>query len=155
MDADKTIIWHELEYKEKERSTDWFWALGVIAVASAVASIIFKDYLFAVFIILAALVLGFYAIRKPRLVEFKIDAKGLAVGREFYPYDRLTSFFILEKENGEKLLLVMSKRSVVPLLVLPLGVQNAEEVRQALIARIPEEKHEEPTSHKVMEYLGF
>lgn len=152
---EETLVWIEPEYKERDRSNDWFWALGVIAVSSAVLAIIYDNYLFAVFIVIAAIVLGFFAVRKPGMIEYRIDAKGLSIGREFYPYEKLVSFTVLEKPGGENLLLILSKRPVVPLFSIPLGIESPETVRKLLASHIKEEKHTEPTAHKIMDYLGF
>lgn len=152
---EESIVWIEPEYKERNRSNDWFWALGVIAVSSAVLAIIYDNYLFAVFIIIAAVILGFFAVRKPDMIEYRIDAKGLSIGKEFYPYENLVSFTVLEKPEGDNLLLVLSKRQVVPLFSIPLGIESPEAVRKLLAAHLKEEKHTEPTAHKIMDYLGF
>ncbi|MCU0660153.1 MAG: hypothetical protein MUD00_00870 [Candidatus Pacebacteria bacterium] len=154
MEEKPTLEWSAPEYREKNRSVDWFWALGVIAVASAVTAIIYKNYLFAIFIILAALVLGFLAVRSPETILFKITAKDVELGREKYPYARLKSFFILEKE-AESILFVMSNRSVVPLISVPLGDTDPVRVREVLSVYLPEEHRDEPTAHKIMDYLGF
>lgn len=155
MQDSPTLEWTALEYEERNRSVDWFWALGIIAVSSAVAAIIYKDYLFGVFIILAAVMLGFFAIRKPETVLFRITPKALELGRDTYPYEKLQSFTILEKDNGESVLLVMSTRSVVPLIAIPLGEQSPATVRDTLLQYLPEDRHQEPTAHKIMDYLGF
>lgn len=155
MATDTILEWTAPEYKERVRSVDWFWALGIIAISSAIASILYHNYLFAVFIVIAALMLGFFASRPPETLVFRITSKGLELGREKYPYEKLKSFHILDKDNGESILLVMSSRSVVPLIMVPLAEQSPEHVREALIAHLPEERHNEPTAHKIMEYLGF
>lgn len=148
------LEWTALEYEEKDRSVDWFWALGIIAVCSSVAAIIYRNYLFAFFIILAAVLLGLMAVRRPESTTFKITEKGLELGRDKYPYEKLKSFHILEKESGD-VLLVMSNRSVIPLISVPLGDRLPDDVRTVLIKYIPEEERAEPTAHKIMEYLGF
>jgi hypothetical protein len=155
MDEQPTMEWRAFEYTEKERSTDWFWAFGIIAVSSAVIAILYKDYLFGIFIILAAIILGFMAIRKPELETFRITPKALELGNDTYAYTTLKSFHILEKDNEESVLLVMSTRAVIPLIPIPLGDASPSEVRETLRHYLPEDRHEEPTAHKIMDYLGF
>ena len=53
MDTNEKINWSALEYEVKERSQDWFWALGIIVATSAVAAIIFSDYFFAGLLVLS------------------------------------------------------------------------------------------------------
>ena len=40
------IEWDAHEYEHKERSADWFWAVGIISVSMAVAAIIFGIFFF-------------------------------------------------------------------------------------------------------------
>ena len=49
------------EYDHNPKSADWYWVLGIIAVAGAVASILFSNYLLAALIVIAAA-----GVRSPR-----------------------------------------------------------------------------------------
>ena len=44
MEPNRKLEWTALEYEEKERGNDWFWALGVIILASAITSFIYTNY---------------------------------------------------------------------------------------------------------------
>ena len=64
------LNWSALEYEEKTRSPDWFWALGIIVVTSSIAAIIFGNYFFATLLVLSGLLLGFFAVKKPDMVHY-------------------------------------------------------------------------------------
>jgi hypothetical protein len=51
MNPNEKLSWSALEYEEKIRSSDWFWALGIIVVTSSVAAIIFGNYFFATLLV--------------------------------------------------------------------------------------------------------
>src|SRR3989344_4172426 len=51
------LRWSAYEHEHVERGSDWYWALGIVAVSAALTSILFDDFLFAVLILLAAVVL--------------------------------------------------------------------------------------------------
>jgi hypothetical protein len=61
--SNEKLSWSAPEYEEKERSRDWFWALGIIVATSSIAAIIFNDYFFAVLLILSGILLGFFAVK--------------------------------------------------------------------------------------------
>ncbi len=82
------ITWQALEYEEKDRTIDWFWALGVIIIAGATTAIIYKSYFFAVLLILGGLMLGYFATKKPDMISYELNEKGLKINTEFYPYEK-------------------------------------------------------------------
>lgn len=154
-DEEKKVEWVAMEYAYQEKTPDWFWALGIIALSTSIVSIIYKNYLFAVFIILAAAALIFMGIRKPKEIRFAINKDGIRIASHLYPYKNLKSFWIHENEE-EKILLVMSDSALMPLMSIPLMKDSPVSlIKEILLASIPEERHEEPVSHKVMEYLGL
>src|SRR3989338_6162006 len=61
------LEWEGREYDHNPKSTDWYWALGIIAVAGTVASVLFGNYLLALLIIIAAVALAFHAAKRPPL----------------------------------------------------------------------------------------
>ena len=36
------IVWEVMEYEHKDRAPDWYWAVGIIALSSAVIAIVSK-----------------------------------------------------------------------------------------------------------------
>ncbi len=154
-DKEKKVEWVAMEYAYQEKTPDWFWAMGIIALSTSIISIIYKNYLFAFFIILAAIALGFMGVRKPKAIQFTINKDGVKIGEHLYPYKNLKSFWIHETEE-EKILLVMSNSNLMPLMSIPLMKDSPVSlIKEILLAYIPEERHEEPAVHKVMEYLGL
>ena len=79
------LEWSALEYEDKERSPDWFWALGIIIVTSSLASIIYSNYFFAALLVLSGILLGFFAKKKPDTVLYELNEKGLKIRTRFYP----------------------------------------------------------------------
>jgi hypothetical protein len=147
------LQWTALEYEDKERSRDWFWALGVIIVTSAVASIIFGDYFFAVLIVLGGGLLGFFAIKKPNTIIYELNEKGLKIGTQLYPYENIKSFWVQEVQPT---LFIRSERLFMPILSIPIENSMTSEVRDIFIfVNIPEEEMKEHVSDKIMGSLGF
>src|SRR3989344_2020026 len=94
------LEWEGREYDHNPKSTDWYWALGIIAVASTIASILFGNYLFAVLIIIATIVLALHATKIPPIHRFRLVEQGLVIGDELHLFERMISFSVLEDVEG-------------------------------------------------------
>ncbi len=155
MDKNDVIVWEAPEYAHRDKKPDWFWARGIIAACVSIISIIKGNTLFAVFIILGALTLGFYAVRKPEIVRFEINRKGVRVRNSLYMHNTLKGFWVDTHEDGNKLLIELS-RAVLPIISLPLPEEfDPERLREVLLDYIPEKQMREPASDRMIEYLGL
>ncbi|MEN9649104.1 MAG: hypothetical protein RL094_71 [Candidatus Parcubacteria bacterium] len=151
-------IWEEHEYLHQEKTSDWYWSVGIIAVSATVLAIIFGNMLFALLLLLSAFSLALYASRKPDLVRFEVNLTGVIIGKTLYPYSSLHSFCVEDDShiNLQSKLILKSKKMAVHLLVIPLASTiDPKELRDFLFDHLPEDEHSEPLAQKVLEYLGF
>jgi hypothetical protein len=164
MDTEKELNeklnWSALEYEEKERGPDWFWALGIIVVTSSIAAIIFNDYFFAALLVLSGVLLGFFAIRKPATIFYELNNQGLKVGTRLYPFENIKSFWVQIGQSEQAilnpLLFIKSERVFMPIITIPIADEMAEDIHSMLLSRnIAEEEMKEHPSDKIMEALGF
>ncbi|MDD5720995.1 MAG: hypothetical protein PHT16_00910 [Candidatus Pacebacteria bacterium] len=158
--SDEKLVWSALEYEEKDRTSDWFWALGIIVVTSSIASIIFENYFFAALIILAGILLGFFAIKKPDTITYELNQKGLIIRNRLYPFENIKSFWVQLGEHPEAgikpILFIHSERAFMPILSIPIAEAIAEDIHSIMLSKnIPEVEMKEHASEKIMEALGF
>ena len=154
MNPNQKLQWQALEYEERERGRDWFWALGVIVVASTLTAIIYSNYFFAVLVILGGALLGYFAKRKPEAISYELNDKGFRAGRRLYPYENISSFFV--QREIKPLLLIKSGRFFMPIISSPIDPDMAEEIHVIFVSKnIPEEELKEHTSETIMDSLGF
>src|SRR3989344_2586301 len=154
------LEWSALEYEEKTRSTDWFWALGIIFVTSSIASIIFGNYFFAALLVLSGLLLGFFAVKKPDAVDYELNKKGLKIRNQLYLYENIKSFWVqTDKSEEVKLkptLFIHSERVFMPIMSIPIEENMAQKIQDIMLSQnIPEVEMKEHVSEKIMEVLGF
>lgn len=151
----KPIEWSGYEHQPLEKSSDWFWALGIVAVAAAAASIILGNVLFGILILVAAVAISILAKRDAKLVTFSLSKKGLTIDGVLYPTDHLTAFWIADTEKGS-LLLIDTPRFMTPDLVIPLEDVDVVPIKEWFTARNIEEKElRESFSLKFLEFFGF
>lgn len=150
------IAWHHHEHSHVERSMDWFWSVGIVAVGAVILCVFFKEFLFALIIILFTLIAFKNAKRVPPLLLFEITRKGIRAGNTAYPYSMIESFWVEDTEYRDVLLL-KTKKPFSPLLVIPFDSTETdpELIRDYLLDYLNEEELEEPLHHIIMERLGF
>lgn len=150
-------IWETHEFIYQEKTNDWYWIVGIIAVSISIVSIIFGNILFALFILLGAFTLCLFAAKKPEIIRYEINNTGIIINKTLYPYHSLHSFFVEDNTHHglQSKAIFRSKKLIVPLLILPLEDIHPEELRDFLFEHLPEEHHTESLSHKILEYLGF
>lgn len=154
--GDILYAWQAYEYKDRPLKTDWFWALGIIALAGSVASFIYGNFLFGVFIIFASIAIVFFGTMKPKLITYELTDSGVVYEEVFYPYEALHSFFMNEFNPDDKKVLIKSERFFVPILTLPYDtLEQGDEIFAILSEVVPEEPLQEPWGHLIMERLGF
>ncbi len=125
------LAWDTSEYVYQQRSTDWFWGLGILAVGGVVLSIIFGNLLFGLVIAIGVVALSLHALRHPRPLHCEITERGVLIGTTLFPYATLQSFWIHEDTDPQQLVLT-SRKMAVPYITVQLETVTAEEVREIL-----------------------
>jgi len=155
MDPNKKLEWTALEYEEKERGNDWFWALGIIVVAGSVASFIYGNFFFGLLLIIGGILLATFAIKKPDLVFYELNNKGLKIRNRLFPYENIKSFWV-KKDPEKPVLFINSERLFMPIISMNIKLYIADEIRDFMLkAKVPEEEMKEHVSEKIMDSLGF
>ncbi len=148
------LEWRALEHHHEEKSNDWFWAVGIVAVSIAVTAIIWGNLLFGILILVATFSLILHAVRQPKIHDIKIDGRGITIDSFHYPYKSIDSFYVNVHENPPVLLL-KSQRFFMPILVIRLDEIHPDDVHEYLKEMLYEDELREPLLQKVAERFGF
>ena len=151
----KEFNWQTLEFQYQEKNGDWFWALGIIAVAGAAAAFLLNNILFGILILIGSFVIAIYGSQRPKLIAFSITDRGIRVGRKLYPFQNLKSFWIEDRFEGRPVLLLQETGTFTPLISVPIENEAPEEIRLFLLERLSEEEHDISLSERIMEMFGF
>jgi hypothetical protein len=150
------ISWQTHEHHHIEKSTDWFWTVGIIAAGGVFLSIFFRNLLFALIIVLFTATSFMLVKRKPRIMNFEISRKGIRVGPVLYPYSLFESFWVDDGEFDDKIIL-RSRKPLSPFMIIPFESEHTdpELLRDYLLDYLDEEELEEPLYQVIMEWFGF
>lgn len=149
------LRWSAYEHEHIPRGSDWYWALGIVAVSAAITSILFNDILFAILILIAAGILGMLANVPPDLVRFEISDRGIRAGDTMHRFEEIVSFWVEEEGRDRPLLLVDTIKLMSPNLVIPLEDIDPNAVREILREHADEVPMKEPIAHKILEFFGL
>lgn len=149
--------WEGREYEHREKSSDWYWALGILAAAGIIAAVLFGNYLLAVLIIAAALAIGLHAAKEPPVHRFALTREGLVIGSDLHRYDRMRSFSVLEYLEGDPapVLSIKTESWFTPHLVVPLEGVDADALYAYLLERIEEAEHHPTVVDVLGAWMGF
>ena len=149
--------WDGREYEHNPKTADWYWALGIVAVASSIASVLFGNYLFALLIIIATSAIALHAAKLPPLHHFRLVETGIIVGNDHHPFSTMESFTVLEDIEGKYppilSIKIMSWHS--PHLLIPLEGVDVDMVYAYFLHHVDEREHHHTFPDLVAAWLGF
>ena len=134
------ITWQIEEPDHLPKKAEWFWALGILALALIVFSILLKNYLLIIIIALSAFIIYAVKNKKRDFIYFRLDSEGLHIDRKFYSYENFESFFIFPSERE---IAFRFKKHLVPLLVIPFHNNDEASIRKVLNMNLEEAEEKE------------
>ncbi|OGG78049.1 hypothetical protein A3A36_02645 [Candidatus Kaiserbacteria bacterium RIFCSPLOWO2_01_FULL_52_12b] len=151
------LEWEGREYDHNPKDTDWYWTLGILAVAGTIAAILFSNYLFALLIIIATVALALHAAKVPPLHRFRLVEQGIVIGDELHPFERMTSFSVLEDIEGEfpPMISIKTESWLSPHLIIPLEGVDVDVVYNYFLQHVDEDEHKHTFVDLVAAWLGF
>ena len=93
------LSWQAKEYDFVPKGDAWYWAVGVIAGAVAIAAIVLSDYLFAVIALLAGFSVMLLGSNPPKRHTYRLTDRGFMIGDRLVPYRDMVAFAIHEGEE--------------------------------------------------------
>lgn len=157
MESNSEISWENND-SSIHHSSDWYVALWIICASIAIASILLSNVLFAILILIAATAITLHSYKTDDTIHCSINSEGIIVGKTFYPYKNLESFFIeqlFNHEAHEYRLLIKSRKLFMPLIAVPIEGSLSTKIHKLLAQHLPNEEMHETAIHHLMEYIGL
>ena len=155
-DQEKFILsWSFFEVDHYERG--WMWYVGVLVFGSLflLYAVWANNYLFALIILIAVIIIFTYSIKEPLKVNFAISENGIVIGDRFYSYDELKDFWIIYNPPEVKKIIFRFKSKIRPELSINLEDQNPLKIREILLQNVEEnlDQEEEFLSEEIARWL--
>lgn len=134
IDAGAEIFsWETWEYPPVERSRRWYMIAGTIGIGLLLYALLTSNFVFAVLVLMFAVIMMLRDVRKPERVPVAITTGGIVFGNDFYRYEDVRDFAIIYNPPSVKTLYVTFNGLVNPVLSIALEDMNPNDVRQALL----------------------
>ncbi len=142
--------WEVKEYEKYVRDRRWYIVMGGIGVLLVAYALFTANYLFALIIILFAIVMYLHDMQDPIDIPFAITTTGIVLGVKHYRYSELTNFWLIYNPNEVKNLYFTLNNTIKHRLQVPLLDNDPLAIREYLLRYIPEDldQEEEPLSDK-------
>ena len=150
------IQWQIPEYEYQPKDIAWRWLSLIAAIILFAFAIWQKNFLFAVFLIVAALLTITWARRLPKTTDFTLSEKGLDIGgKKFYPYEGLVGFAIVsgDQDTGFDELIVKTKGQLNTLIKIIIISAQGGAIKNLLSRFIPEIEYRESVSDRLARLL--
>ncbi|MFH1161931.1 MAG: hypothetical protein V1696_01495 [Candidatus Jorgensenbacteria bacterium] len=151
----REVTWRAAEYEHVEKTTLWYIGVAAAALIIALIGLWQRNFFFVVFIAVAAAVIIAFGRKRPQVVEFRVGGEGVAVGKQFLPYERLQNFSLRERPGRLDELVLMKKTMVAPFLKISMDGKVGTQVHDILKEKLPEVEHQESLVDLIAEWLGF
>ncbi len=150
----ENLSWTTQEYLHREKTSDWYWMVGIITISIALIAIILNNVIFGILIIVCSATLTLFASKPPENVDVEITHNSIIYGKETYLYKDISSFWVETRDNHYRILLKLNKK-FSPLTVIFIDDVDPEDVQKHLSQYIKEEEQSEPFLEKLLIYFGF
>lgn len=143
--------WEVAEYEQHERGMRWHVIMTILGFLLVGYAIFTQNFLFALIIILFAIIIFLQSHQEPHIIMFKITDLGVILNNRFYSYSEFSDFYVIYNPPEVKTLFLETESSFRPRIRVSLLNQDPNEVRFTLRQYLAEnvEKEEEPLSDKV------
>lgn len=149
------IHWRAPEFIYHKKDISWYWLVVIIAVVVFAISLWQKNFLFAVFTVIAAGTLLAWGMREPRQLMFELTEEGLHIGKEFYQRDTFSHFHLIKNQGEWDKLILQTKSKISPYFVLPVPREKFDSIKKYCLNFWTETEIEESFIDQLGDFFRF
>ncbi len=145
--------WETPEYEDRHKRGDWYLAVTIIGACLGVVAMIYGNFLFGIFILIATGTLIMLNLKRPRIINCQINERGLQIGEVLYPYGNIKNFAIIGSPS-EKKIVFETERFFMPHHYISIPSEDSGNIEEYLRNYIAyDDVIKEPVAHQIMDRL--
>lgn len=150
-----SVSWSASEFTHHQKSAQWYLiAVASIALLSFLSYLVTSDAIGPISVVILGVLLLVVANRKPRTVEYTIDAHGIVVGSREYLYDDFQSFSVVQEDQIECISLFPQKR-FAPEIDMYFSPDDGQKIFDILSDSLPFEQRDRDRIDKFLHKIRF
>ncbi len=149
------LTWTASEFIPHDKDSGWYVLLGVAAIViTGLIYLLTRDKLTSGTVVIAAILFGIMAARKPRELNYSLSDQGVQVAEKLYPYSSFKSFSVV-REAGVESVWFMPLERFKPGLSIYFAPDMAERIVDMLSEALPYQEYELDFTDRLMHHLRF
>ena len=149
------LVWAALDSMTSSKTPAWYLVLAILTLAFSSGVYLFtKDKITTAVVIVSGILIGVYAAKKPKMVDYQIDGHGFKVGQRNYIFGNFKSFSIVRQ--GENLVAVLVPlRRFMPYMYINFTIADEEKITDTLAKTLPIESNRRDYIEGFLRRIGF
>lgn len=149
------LAWEAPEFDYHPANGRLLTIIGALLAAGGIAAAFFGNFLFAALLVISGGLIFSHAARRPRTLSLRVTSRGIWADDRRYEFGQLKSFWIFYDPPLTKDLSMISHKTLLPAVRVPLGDLDPVRLREILLPFLREEKQDESLIDVVAKRLGF
>ena len=160
------FVWRAPEFEYTVKDVSWYWLSLIIAAILLILALWQKNFLFAIFVVIAEAVVFSFANRFPAVWEFKIDGDGILIkfpdgeagkkaDEKFYSFKEIDCFDIHPVNEEYKELVLRLKSKFAPYLKINIFAEDELKISESLLKFLPREEIKISMSDVLLKLIRF
>ena len=160
---DKFISWQAPEFEYRPKDVSWYWLSLLVAIFLVALALWQKNFLFAIFVLIAWLVVIKFASRKPLIWEFRATQEGIEFflpdepdeSKKAYSYEEIEGFDVHFNRGNYKELLLNTKSRLSSYLKINFPSEKEKEIISFLEKFLPRQEYPQSLIDTFLNLIGF
>ncbi len=131
--GDALLSWESWDNPPHERSRRWYLIAGGIGIALIVWAIWQENFLFAIIVLMTAVIVLFGQLKPSNRIMVHITSLGVVFGEDFYPYEEIRDFSIIYQPPHVRLLYISFNKAWQPTIAVPTEDADPNTLREVLL----------------------
>lgn len=150
-----SYAWSASEFIAYHKNASWY-ILAIFATLGigGVVFLITRDIISTVSVAIFGILFMIYAGRKPRVLQYSIDAKGIHIGEKTYPFGLMRSFAVINQGSLRSINLYPLKRFMPPISIY-FEPQEESTIVDLLGNHLPHEEKNQDMVDRLMHKIRF
>lgn len=149
------VSWTASEFVAHQKSFGWYAMLALAGAAlAAIVYLLTSDAITAAIIVIVALIFGFAAGRKPRVLPYQVDERGLTIDKKYFPYSEFKSFSVIQEGAFSSIMFLPLKRFMPPITIY-YEPTDEDQIAYVLSQHLPMEDRKHDAIDRLVSRIRF
>lgn len=135
------VSWQAPEFEFQPKDVSWYWIAVIIGIILVAIALWQKNFLFAIFVVVAEIVIFHYSSAVPKIWQFQITDRGVHIGENrVVGFKNIESFDIHEYGEDFKELILKVHGKFHPFMKIFIHTEDEKEIEKTLSRFVKKEE---------------